>query len=299
MGARAHEGQPPCRAARRHSDRPRHGGACGPLRRVRALPRGTGLRGVHRRSHRPRQERGQRRRAWLPARRRQGDAHRGRPRTAQDRHRPLLPPNPLHHVRPFHGKLRHARLPGAPRRGRGGGRHLRHGPTAPRLVEGGQRAGALPREDEGRRLPQQASDGMGVGAFASRSRTRARRTTGSAPIRLSWTPTSPTSCAAPCSPSAATPRSTDLTGEVVSPSCAAKGAEGIAGAVRRRRRCPVGAWARGARGGRPVAPRRCAGWRGEAVRGHAPRNPQRNRGGLRVYTEVVGWIEEHACQSTS
>ena len=92
---------------------------------------------------------------------------------------------------------------------------------------------------------------------------------------------------------------TDLTGEVVSPSCAAKVPKGLPVLFVAGAEDPVGACGKGVRAAADLLRR--AGVRDVEVKLYEGMRHEilNEPGRAQVYTEVVGWIEEHACQSTS
>lgn len=92
---------------------------------------------------------------------------------------------------------------------------------------------------------------------------------------------------------------TDLTGEVVSPSCAAKVPKGLPVLFVAGAEDPVGACGKGVRAAADLLRR--AGVRDVEVKLYEGMRHEilNELGRAQVYTEVVGWIEEHACQSTS
>lgn len=92
---------------------------------------------------------------------------------------------------------------------------------------------------------------------------------------------------------------TDLTGEVVSPSCAAKVPKGLPVLFVAGAEDPVGACGKGVRAAADLL-RRADVQDVEVKLYEGMRHEILNEPGrAQVYTEVVGWIEEHACQSTS
>ena len=92
---------------------------------------------------------------------------------------------------------------------------------------------------------------------------------------------------------------TDLTGEVVSPSCAAKVPKGLPVLFVAGAEDPVGACGKGVRAAADLLRR--AGVQDVEVKLYEGMRHEilNEPGRAQVYTEVVGWIEEHACQSTS
>ena len=92
---------------------------------------------------------------------------------------------------------------------------------------------------------------------------------------------------------------TDLTGEVVSPSCAAKVPKGLPVLFVAGAEDPVGACGKGVRAAANLLRR--AGVQDVEVKLYEGMRHEilNEPGRAQVYTEVVGWIEEHACQSTS